>query len=433
MKKMIAAVLAAASCASIAQAQTQAQQAPVPLSADNPNAQPLLAFTLDQAVLAAGGGAPSNAAAAAGIEAAQAGRSVAGLRPNPTLQGQVENVAGSGPYKGLRSAETTVGVAIPIELGGKRSARIAIATAQVSRAELQAAIAAADIRVQVTRLYVEAVAAERRLATARDQARIATEVLRGAGVRVQAGRASPLEQQRADVVHINADANVERLTRLAKAARINLARRIGRPIDDALDAGLLERLPASTFGPVAPLRAEGTLALAAADADLAIADAGIRLARANRVPDINVGPALRRLEATNDTAAVFAISIPIPVFDIGRAAVAQATAERTRAEAVRRVTALDVEQAITDAEAEAANAATSARAAAGPALAAAQEAARIARIGYREGKFGQLDFLDAERTLAETRVAAIDALADYQNARARLERLTAPAPDQQGN
>ena len=432
MKKLIAAVLAAASCASIAQAQAQAQQAAVPPETSMA-AQPLSAFTLDQAVLAAGGAAPSNAAAAAGVEAAQAGRSVAGLRPNPTFQGQIENVVGSGPYRGVRSAETTVGVAIPIELGGKRSARVAVATAQVSRAELQAAIAAADIRVQVTQLYVEAVAAERRLTTARDQARIAAEVLRGAGVRVQAGRASPLEQQRADVARIYAEANVGRLTRLAEAAKTNLVRRIGRPIDGPLDAGLLDRLPAPTFGPVAPQRADGTLTLAAADADLAIADAGIQLARANRVPDINVGPALRRLEATNDTAAVFAISIPIPVFNNGRAAIAQATAERTRAEAVRRVTTLDVEQAITDAEAEAANAATSARAAAGPALAAAQEAARIARIGYREGKFGQLDLLDAERTLAETRVTAIDALANYQNARARLERLTAPAPDQQGN
>ena len=432
MKKLIAAVLAAASCASIAQAQAQAQQAAVPPETSMA-AQPLSAFTLDQAVLAAGGAAPSNAAAAAGVEAAQAGRSVAGLRPNPTFQGQIENVVGSGPYRGVRSAETTVGVAIPIELGGKRSARVAVATAQVSRAELQAAIAAADIRVQVTQLYVESVAAERRLTTARDQARIAAEVLRGAGVRVQAGRASPLEQQRADVARIYAEANVERLTRLAEAAKTNLVRRIGRPIDGPLDAGLLDRLPAPTFGPVAPQRADGTLTLAAADADLAIADAGIQLARANRVPDINVGPALRRLEATNDTAAVFAISIPIPVFNNGRAAIAQATAERTRAEAVRRVTTLDVEQAITDAEAEAANAATSARAAAGPALAAAQEAARIARIGYREGKFGQLDLLDAERTLAETRVTAIDALANYQNARARLERLTAPAPDQQGN
>jgi cobalt-zinc-cadmium efflux system outer membrane protein len=424
MKKMLAAVVAAVSCASIA----QAQQVQAPRSPVSATAQPLPAFTLDEAVLAAGGAAPSRAAATAAIEAAQAARAVAGLRPNPVVQGQVENIVGSGPYRGLRSAETTIGVAIPLELGGKRSARVAVASAQVSRAELQAAIAAADIRVQVTQLYVEAVASERRLITARDQARIAAEVLRGAGVRVQAGRASPLEEQRADVARINADANVERLVRLNEAARTNLARRIGRPVDGTLDAGLLDRLPASSFGPLAPAQAVGTLALAAADADLAIADAGIRLARANRVPDINVGPALRRLEATNDTAAMFSISIPIPVFNNGRAAIAQATAERTRAEAVRRVTALDVEQAITDAQAEAANAATTARAAAGPALAAAREAARIARIGYREGKFGQLDLLDAERTLAETRIAAIEALANYQNARARLERLTAPAP-----
>lgn len=427
MKKMIAVALAAASCASIAQAQqVQRQQGLAPSVATQMAAEPI--FTLDQAVLAASGIAPSGAAARAVIEAAQAGRKVAGLRPNPVAQGQVENVVGSGPYRGLRSAETTIGVAIPVELGGKRGARVAVADAQVSRAQLQRAIVAADIRMQVTQLYVDAIAAERRLATARDQARIAGEMLRGASVRVQAGRASPLEQQRADVARINANAHVERMTRLAEVGRANLARRLGRSIDGPLDTELLVRLPAATFGPTAPARTAGTLALAAADADLAINDAGIRLARANRIPDINVGPALRQLAATKDTVAVFAISVPIPLFNNGRAAIAQAVAERTRADAERRVIALDVEQAITDAQAEAANAATTARAAIGPALAAATEAARIARIGYREGKFSQLDLLDAERTLAETRVAAIDALANYQNARARLERLTAPAP-----
>ena len=127
---------------------------------------------------------------------------MAGLRPNPQAQGQIENIAGSGAYRGLRSAETTVGVAIPIELGGKRSARVAVATAQLSRAELQAAIVAADVRVQVTQLYVEAIAAERRLVTARDQVRIASDALRAASVRVQAGRASPLEEQRANVAKV---------------------------------------------------------------------------------------------------------------------------------------------------------------------------------------------------------------------------------------
>lgn len=417
MKIMLAAFMAAASCASSARAQNGSlatQIAPV--------------FTLDQAIIAAGGSAPASDAATAAIDAAKAGSAAAGLRPNPVAQGQIENIAGSGPYTGLRSAETTVGFAVPIELGGKRRARVAVADAQLSRAELQAAIIAADIRVQITQLYVEAIAAERRLVTARDQARIAADAAHAAGVRVQAGRASPLERQRAEVARINAAASVERMVRMVGATRANLARRIGRPIEGALDDSMLERLPASAFGPPFPLSAAGTLALAAADADLTIADAGVRLARANRVPDLNIGPALRRLEATKHTAAVFSISIPIPLFNNGRASIAQASAQRSQAEAQRRVTALDVEQAITDAAAEAANAATTARATVGPALEAAQEAARIARIGYREGKFGQLDLLDAERTLAETRVAAIDSLATYQIARARLERLTAPAP-----
>src|SRR3546814_1333815 len=89
---------------------------------------------------------------------------------------------------GVRSAESTVGFAIPIELGGKRGARVAVANAQLSRAEIQAAIIAADVRLQVTQLYVEAVAADRRVTTARDQARIASDALRAASVRVQAGR-----------------------------------------------------------------------------------------------------------------------------------------------------------------------------------------------------------------------------------------------------
>ncbi|MGE4321826.1 MAG: TolC family protein [Sphingobium sp.] len=419
MHRMFAALLAAVSCVSVAQAQDIVSAVP---SAGQP-------LTLDQAVAAAGGSAPAADAALAGITAAEAARTIAGLRPNPTVTTEVENVVGTGPYGGFRGAETTVGLSIPIELGGKRSARIAVADARTTRAQLAAAITEADIRLQVTELYINAVAADRRLATALDQARIASEALNAARVRVRAGRASPIEEQRADVTRLNAEAAAENARRLLDAARLNLGRRIGRPVTGQLDPTALDNLPATNGPRLTPI-AEGTLALAAADADLAVADAGVRLARSQRTPDITVGPGVRRFSESDDTAALFSISVPIPLFNSGRAAVGQASAERNRAEAQRRMTALDVEQAILDVRTEADNAATTARAANGPALAAAQEAARIARIGYREGKFGQLDLLDAERTLAETRLAAIDALVTYQNARARLERLTAPAPEQ---
>jgi cobalt-zinc-cadmium efflux system outer membrane protein len=379
----------------------------------------------------AGAVSPSLEAASADVRAAEAGRRVAGLRPNPSVTVEAENVAGSGPYRGIDSVEATTSLTLPIELGGKRSARIAVANARSDRAAIQAAIAQADLRLSVVRAYAEAAAAERRLVTARDQVRIATEALRAAQVRVQAGRASPIEVQRADVARVNAETALAREERAVEVARYSLSRIVGQPITGPLDAGWFGQVPAG-YGPLRPIESAGTLALAAADADLAIADAGVRLARSQRVPDLTVGAGARRFEQTNDTAAIFSLSIPLPLFNNGRAALSQASAERQRAEAQRRVTALDVDQAIARAQADAANAATSAATASGPALAAAEEAARIARIGYREGKFGQLDLLDAERTLAETRAAAIDALLSYHIAQAQLERLTARAPTTQG-
>lgn len=384
-------------------------------------------FTLERALALADATAPSLEAASAGVRATDAARTVAGLRPNPSINIETENVAGSGPYRGFRSAETTAGLAFPIELGGKRSARVAVAGAQGDRARIMAVIAQADLILAVTQTYVEAAAAERRLVTAREQASIAGEALRAANVRVRAGRASPLEEQRADVLRINADAALERAGRLAEVARGNLARRIGQPITGPLDQQWFERVEG--YSPIRSNEPAGTLALAAARADVRTTNAQIRLARSQRIPDVTVSASARRIEETNDTAAVFGVSIPLPLFNNGSAAVWQARAERDQATAQARAIELDTAQAIATAEAEVANAATTARAASGPALAAAVEAARIARIGYREGKFGQLDLLDAERTLSETRTAAIDALATYHDAQARRDRLTMAAPE----
>ncbi|KQZ73740.1 transporter [Sphingopyxis sp. Root214] len=419
MFRYVAALVAAASCAAIAHAReagTESRQMSGPL------------LTLDEAVALAGGSAPAAEAAAADVDAAHAARRVAGLRPNPALSVEVENFAGTGPYNGINGADVTASVAIPLELGGKRQARVAVADAATHRAQIARAVSEADIRLQVTELYIQASAAEVRVAIAEDQYRIAGDTARAATIRVQAGRASPLEQERAEVARLTAEAGAYKARRLADTARANLARRVGRLVVGPLDIAVLGGPGNGTTGPPRPISAAGTLALAAADADLRAADAGVQLARSQRVPDVTVGPGVRRLEATNDVAAVLSVSVPLPLFNNGRAAVDQANAERRRADAQRRITALDVEQAISDAEVEATNAAAAARVASGPALSAAMEAARIARIGYSEGKFGQLELLDAERTLTEMRSASIEALASYRLAKARLERLTAPAP-----
>lgn len=455
MYRTIAAILAAASTAGPAWAQTSFPPASptVPVSSSSSPSPDTL--SLEQALRVGGVASstntmllqsgsqsttgasstttslPSVTAATAGVSAASAARTVAGLRPNPQLQGQVENFAGTGVYKGVRSSESTVGVALPLELGGKRRARVALANARLTRAQIQAEIARADLRLRITQLYIEAAAAERRTEVLGEQAAIAANAFRIASDRVQVGDVGPIEQQRADVLRINAQVAAASAARQADAARANLATLLGQPVSGPLDRAWFDRI--GDYGPMLPVEVEGTLALVAAQADVRTADAQIRVARSLRIPDLTISAGARRLQQTRDTAAVVGISLPIPLFNNGRALVAQSQAEQTQAVALRSLVVVDTRQQIASAQTDVANAAATARAAGGPALAAAQEAARIARIGWTQGKFDQIALLDAERTLSQTRQTYVDALAAYHDAQARLDRLTTPAPTISGD
>lgn len=411
MKSLWAAMLAAPLCALPAQAQTSPPSAGGDI------------LTLDEALADAGVNTPLTQAAEAGVRAAEAGRRVAKLRPNPSVSVDTENALGTGPYRGFDESDTTVAFALPVELGGKRSARIAVAEAKIERAHVDLAVADADRRLAVTEAYVAAIASERRAAVAEAQVVVTTENLRIARDRVMVGANSPIDEQRAALEQVRAatDAETARLT--AAATRATLVQYVGDGARSALDQRWFDVAAGHAQGPSAPVDARGTLTRAAAAADAAAAAAGLRLARSQRVPDLTLTAGTRRLEASNDQAMMFGVSVPLPLFNGGKAAVTQAARERDRADAQGRIALFEAERAITLAEADRDRAATAVRASE-PALAAAVEAARIARVGYAEGKFDQLILLDAERTLLDTRRAGIDARAAYHDAVARLERLT---------
>lgn len=411
MKRLIAAVVAAPFCVLAAQAQTS----PSPADGDM--------LTLGEALTEADRISPAPVAAQAGVSAAEAARAVAGLRPNPSISIETENMLGTGPYRGFDESDTTVAFALPVELGGKRSARVAVADAGIRQAEVDLAITRADLRLDVTQAYIGAIAADRRAEIAEAQLAVTTENLRIARDRVMVGANSPIDGQRALLEEVRSRAEAGSARRAAMAARSLLRPYVGDRALGALDVGWFDRPVPASYGPEMPGRAEDMLALAAAAVDTEAAEAGVRLARSQRAPDVSLMAGTRRLAGSNDQAMVFGVTIPLPVLNGGKAAVAQAARERDWAQARQRVALFEAEQAIAAAMADRDRAATAVKAS-GPALAASGEAARIARIGYAEGKFDQMVLLDAERTLFDTQRAAIDARAAYHNAVARLERLT---------
>jgi cobalt-zinc-cadmium efflux system outer membrane protein len=100
------------------------------------------------------------AAARIGIERARARMRQAGLRPNPTLDFEQT----TGRFTGAAGeSERSIGVALPIELGGKRRRRIELAQAELEASEAEVADRERTLSAEVRANYAEALAALREL------------------------------------------------------------------------------------------------------------------------------------------------------------------------------------------------------------------------------------------------------------------------------
>ena len=110
---------------------------------------------------------------------------------------EVENFSGSGPFRGMDMAETTASIEQTIELGGKRSARVAVGRADLQAARARAARVQGEFAFDLAAAYAEADASERRLQIATDQATLAQEDLRIASALVDAGREADLRRVQA--------------------------------------------------------------------------------------------------------------------------------------------------------------------------------------------------------------------------------------------
>src|SRR5215213_3611181 len=114
----------------------------------------------------------------------------AGLRPNPTLDFEQtsERLTGAGTDRA-----TSIGVAVPIELGGKRGRRMDLAQAELEAAEADVADRERRLAAEVGTLYSDALSALRELETTEGINNIDLEIARFVQIRVNEGDTSPLE------------------------------------------------------------------------------------------------------------------------------------------------------------------------------------------------------------------------------------------------
>lgn len=363
------------------------------------------------------GAAPTLEVGAAEIRAAQ-GRAVqAGARPNPTVRVEVENFLGTRPYGGFGAAETTVSGELPVELGGKRGARVAAAQADVATAEARAGRSRTDYLRDLAIAYGEAEAAQAKERLAVEHLELARSDAQTARILVENGREAQLRAIQADAATAAAIADLEEAVSVRAGALGRLSALAGSSEGfTAVAGGLLDqpemlRLPGPGAQP----------AVAVATAERAALAARVRAERLRRTPDLNVGLGVRRFEQEGALAAVAGVSATIPLFDRNRGNVAAARAELSAAEARLQQATLTARADFRAATAQAEAAETRLEAAIAGERASA-EAYRLARIGYDSGRIALSELVATRSALVEARERLVDAKLARVRAEAELAR-----------
>lgn len=367
------------------------------------------------------------------LRAADARALQAGLRPNPELGIEIDEFAGRRERRGFDAAETTIRIDQPIELGGKRDRRLRVAQLDRELTEWDYESARLDVIWEATQAFYAVLAAQARVALAQRLLDISRREYLIVAERVEVGRDSPVDELRANVVLHTSRIEMRRAERALTTARHALAAVWGaRAADFERVAGDLHEI----FRPESP---EDAAAAIAANPDLARWEtqerrqrAVLRLEQANAVPDVTVGGGVQRFQETNDSALVFGLAIPIPLFDRNQGAIREAVAELARTRRQYEAVQVRTLAALSEAINTLAAAYEEVTILQNDVLPRAEQAFLAAEEGYRQGRFDFLHVLDTQRTLFETQVAYIDAAEEYHQAQADVRRLTG-APPTNGN
>jgi len=386
--------------------------------------EPLGDLTLRQALELALSGNPDLASFPWDLRSGDARILQAGLRPNPELTVDLENFLGSGPFRKFESLETTLSISQLVELGGKRAARIRLASTEkeVSRWDYEAK--RADVVAEVAKLFVEVLSAQDRLSLAEDLARLAREVLSAVAARVAGGKISPVEETKASVAWSISGIELERAKRTIEAARKKLSSTWGS--SRAIFSRAVGRLDQVT--PVPPAedlvgRVSGNPDIARWATEIEQRRAVLAQDRAERIPDVTINAGIRRFRELEDTTFVAGATIPIPIFNRNQGKILESQYRISKAERERKAAGNKVLAALSDAYQALAAGYTEATTLKSAVLPGAQSAFEATSEGFRQGKFGYLEVLDAQRTLFEARGRYVEALGAYHKAVADTERL----------
>lgn len=383
---------------------------------------PYAHLSLEQAILRALESDLRPDAARAAVTTARTERAIASLRPADTVSLEFENFPGLGLGAEIENLEVTGTFNRVWERGGKREARTALAERSVDIAEAGVEISKADIAYEIQSLYVDLALIQERasLAAERLEAARAAEAL--IAKRVEAARDPLLAGARATADALVAEGELARLTQEADRLRAALADFWAGTPDFGVDMCGLTRSGGHDDHDLDVTRSPE---LSQIEAERRQAQAALRVAEADRIPDVTWSAGVRKFGTDESLAVLGGISVPLGAPKRAAPSEQRAASLSRQLEAEADALRQSLLRQIAGLERTALNALDAIRLLETGPLPEAERAVSLANDGYARGAFSYLDVLDAQRLLFGLRDQRLELLRTYHLAEAALARLQA--------
>jgi cobalt-zinc-cadmium efflux system outer membrane protein len=371
---------------------------------------------------------PLLAAGAARIAAGEGLVLQAGLRPNPVLTLQAENLRpyGGQNFQPSREIDAFAFLTRPWEMGGKRRRRVEFANANLRRAQLERELLGKQIAGRVRQSYWNAAGAQKIHELLLETAANFQSIIQYHQIRVREGAMAEADLLKVRIEGERIAVAVNAAALEAERASIQLLREMGQVtfprlrLSEDMDAPLVQ--PLADVERALERRTEVQLARQSREAALS----NVRLQEANASPDLGLTAGYKRTSGFSSIMA--GVQIPLRFSDRNQGNIAAAQAEVRMAESE-----LAAASALVRAEVRAAQADVDARRrqltdVLQGVVERAAESSQIAQAAYREGGADLLGLLDAERVRIDLQTLYYRTLAEYRQSVAALETAMGVEP-----
>ena len=361
------------------------------------------------------------------IETAEAEKLTARLRPNPQLTVGLSDlpINFSGPL--IKEQTYDYGISRTIELGGKRSKRIATAEANTDVARGQFQMVVWQLTNDVKRKFYTVVLNQSLLNLARENETTFTEIVNHTSELMKAGEISGLDLERVEVEKLKFDTDLANAERDYEVALRDLRFALGgdyRAMDIDVVGSIDYEPHQFSHDELLDLALAARPDLKAAKLSERAADANIRLQDAQRIPDLTLGGGVEQVP-TGTSSYTFGVGITLPTSDRNQGERAKALIEKKKAENQEELLTnqvrSDVDKALVAFQLQKRRVDLYRTGV----ITKVNDIQNMTQIALKAGESSTLDLLDAIRTRRDTLASFYQTLFDYQTSLLDVELATA--------